>query len=114
MDLVFLVRRKKGGVERVMDFPRFGETELISDGREDFDEREGSFTFGGELGVCDRAFKISGFEPDSVSFSERGESSVVARGHDLAGELVCGKGFVSSGDEGLQARFYCGTGRVGD
>ena len=84
-----------------MDFPRFGEAELIRDGREDFDDREGSFTFGGELGVCDGSFEISGFKPDFVSFGKGGESSVVARGHDLAGELVCGEGFISSGDEGL-------------
>ena len=84
-----------------MDLPRFGEAQLICDGGEDFDNREGSFMFGGELGVCDGAFEISGFKPDFVSFGKGGESPVVARGHDLAGELVCGKGFVSSSDKGL-------------
>ena len=74
---------------------------MIRDGGEDFDNREGSFTFGGELGVCDGAFEVSGFEPDFVSFSKGGESSVVVRGHDLAGEFMSGKGFVSSGDKGL-------------
>ena len=61
MDLVFLVRRKKRSVERGMDLPRFGESELVGDGGEDFDDREGSFSFGGELGVCDGAFEVSGF-----------------------------------------------------
>ena len=84
-----------------MDLPRFGEAELVCDGREDFDNREGSFTFGGELGVCDGSFEVSGLEPDFIAFGEGSESSVVTRGHNLAGEFVCGKGFVSSGDEGL-------------
>ena len=61
MDLVFFVRRKKGGVERVMDFPHFGESELVCDGGEDFDDREESFTFGGEFWVCDGSLEISGF-----------------------------------------------------
>ena len=61
MDLVFSVGRKKGSVERVMNFPRFWEAELIRDGREDFDYREGSFSFGGEFWVCDGSFEISGF-----------------------------------------------------
>ena len=60
-----------------MDFPRFGEAELICDGGEDFDDCEGSFSFGGELGVGDGPFKISGLQPDLVSFGERGESSIV-------------------------------------
>ena len=30
------------------------------------------------------------------------------------GELVWGKGFVLSSDEGLKVGFYCGDGRVGD
>ena len=61
MDLVFFVRHKKGSVERVVDFPRFGEAELVRDRGQDFDYREGSFTFGGEFGVSDGAFEISGF-----------------------------------------------------
>ena len=88
-------------MKRVMDLPRFGESELVCDGREDFDDREGSFTFGGEFRVGDGAFEVPGFKPDFVSFDEGGESSVVARGHDLAGEFVGGKGFVSSGNKGL-------------
>ena len=61
MDFVFSVGRKKRSVERVVDFPCFGESELICDQGEDFDDCEGSFTFGGELGVCDRTLEISGF-----------------------------------------------------
>ena len=78
MDLVFSVRRKKGGVERVVNLPRFWEAELICDRREDFDDCEGSFTFGGELGVGDGAFEVSGFKPDFVSFGKGGKSLVVA------------------------------------
>ena len=73
-----------------MDLPRLGELELVSDGGEDFDDREGSFTFRGELGVCDGSLEISDFQPDLVTFGEGGESSIVMRGHDLAGELMCG------------------------
>ena len=114
MDLVFFVRRKKGSMERVVDLPCFGESELVGDGGEDFDNCEGSFTFGGKFGVCDGAFEISGFEPDFVSFGKGGESSVVTRGHYLAGEFVGGEGFVSSSDEGLKTGFYCGDRGVGD
>ena len=97
-----------------MDFPHFGESELVCDGGEDFDNREGSFTFGGELGVCNGAFEVSGFQPDFVTFGERGESSVVSRGHDLAGELVRSEGFVSSGNEGFKTGFYCGDRGIRD
>ena len=85
----------------MMNFPCFGETELVHDRGEDLDDCEGSFTFRGEFWIGDGAFKVSGFKPDFVSLGERGESSVVARGHDLAGEFVGGEGFVSSGDEGF-------------
>ena len=78
MDLIFSVRRKKGSMERVVDFPCFRESELVGDGGEDFDNREGSFTFWGELWVGDGSFEISGFKPDFVSFGEGSESSVVA------------------------------------
>jgi len=43
-------------VKRVVDTPRFGESELIYDGREDFCDGEGSFTFWGEFRVGDGAF----------------------------------------------------------
>ena len=61
MDLVFSVRRKKGSVERVVDLPCFGESELICDRGEDFDDCEGSFMLWSELGVGNGAFEISGF-----------------------------------------------------
>ena len=114
MDLIFLVGSKKGGMEHVMNLPCFGEAELVRDRREDFDDCEGSFTFGGELWICNGAFEVSGFEPDFVAFGEGSKSSVVMRRHYLAGEFVCGEGFVSSGDEGLKMGFYCGNGGVGD
>ena len=60
-----------------MDFPHFGETELVSDRGEDFDYREGSFTFGSEFWIGDGTFKISGFQSDFVTFGKGGESSVV-------------------------------------
>ena len=78
MDLIFSVGYKKGSVERVMDLPHFGEAELICDRGEDFDDREGSFTFWGELWVGDRSFEVPGLQPDLVSFGEGSESSVVA------------------------------------
>ena len=80
MDLIFSVGREKGSVERVVDFPRFGEAELVSNGGEDFDDCEGSFMFWGELWVCNRTLEISGFQPDLVSFGKGGESSVVEIG----------------------------------
>ena len=61
MDLVFLVQHWKGSMEHGMDLPCFREMELICDWGEDFDDCEGSFTFGGELWVEDRAFQVSGF-----------------------------------------------------
>ena len=71
------VGSKKGSVERVMNLPHFREVELVRDGREDFDDHEGSFTFQGKLGVCDGSLEISGFQPDLVAFGEEGESSIV-------------------------------------
>ena len=44
-----------------MNLPRFRESESIGDGREDFDDCEGSFSFRGEFGVGDGAFEVSGF-----------------------------------------------------
>ena len=78
MDLVFFVGCKEGGVECVMNLPCFGEAELVCNRGENFDDRERSFTFGGELGVCNGSFEVSGFESDFVAFGEGGESSVVA------------------------------------
>ena len=48
MDLVFFVRHKEGSMKHGMDLPRSGEVELVHDGREDFYDCEGSFTFWGE------------------------------------------------------------------
>ena len=61
MDLVFSVGRKKGSVERVMNFPHLGEAQLVGDEGENFDDCEGPFMFRGELGVCDRTLEVSGF-----------------------------------------------------
>ena len=44
----------------MVDFPRFGETELVRDRGEDFDDCEGSFTFRSELGIGDGAFEVFG------------------------------------------------------
>ena len=45
----------------VMDFPRFGEAELVHDGRGDFNNHEGSFTFKNEFWVGDGVFEVSDF-----------------------------------------------------
>ena len=57
--------------------------------------------FWGKLGVHDGLFEVSGFQPDFITFGERGESSVVVQGHDLTGKFVGGESFVSNSDEGL-------------
>ena len=44
----------------MVDFPCFGEAQLIGDGGEDLDNCKRSFTFRGELWVCDRMLEISG------------------------------------------------------
>ena len=61
MGLVFSVRCKKEGVEHLVNLPCLREAELICDRRENLDYREGSFSFESELGVDNRAFKVSGF-----------------------------------------------------
>ena len=61
MDFVFLIRCEKRSMECVMDFPHFGEAELVCDRGENLDYHKRSFTFWGEFGVGDGAFKISGF-----------------------------------------------------
>ena len=43
-----------------MDFPHFGEAELVCNWRQDFDDGEGSFLFQGELWVGNRSFEIPG------------------------------------------------------
>ena len=77
MDLVFSVRRKKGSMERVVDFPRFGEAELIRNGRKDFDDCEWSFSFWGELRVGNGPFEVSCLKPDFVAFGKGSESLVI-------------------------------------
>ena len=64
-------------MECVMDLSHFGEVQLIGDWEKNFDNCEGSFTLWGEFGVGDGAFKVSGFQPDFVTFGEGGEASVV-------------------------------------
>ena len=56
MSRVLTIEHKKGGMECVMNFPHFGELELVSDQGEDLDNGEGSFSFGCELQVGDRMF----------------------------------------------------------
>ena len=77
MDLVFFIQCKKRSMERVMDFPRFGEAELIGDEGEDFDDCKRSFTFGGKFWVGDGAFQVPGLQPNLVAFGKWSESSVV-------------------------------------
>ena len=101
MDLVFLVGCKKRSVECVMDLPYPQEAELVSDGGENLDYYEGSFTFQGKFGVDDGAFEISGFQPDFVASGEGSESLVVVRGHDLAGKFMCSQSFILGSNEGL-------------
>ena len=47
-------------MKRVVDLPRFGESKLICDWGEDFDDCEGSFTFWSEFGIGNRLFEVSG------------------------------------------------------
>ena len=101
MDRVLMVGHKKGGVEHVMDFPHFGEAELIHDQKEDFDDCEGLFLLEGEYGIGNGPFEVSGFQPDFVTFDKWGGSSVVTQGHDLVGKFMYSEGFVSCGDEGF-------------
>jgi len=65
-------------MKRVVDTPRFQESELVNDGGEDFGDGKGSFSFWGEFWVGDRSFVISGFKPDFVSLVEGGEASAGA------------------------------------
>ena len=44
----------------MVDLPCLREAKLVRDRREDLDNCEGSFMFGGKLGVGDRMFEISG------------------------------------------------------
>ena len=60
MDFVFFVRGEKGSMECVMDLSHFGEVQLIGDWEKNFDNCEGSFTFGDEFWVCNRLFEVSG------------------------------------------------------
>ena len=61
MDLVFFIWYKKGSMEHVMDLPCSREVQLVSDGGEDLDNCEGSFTFWGELWVGNGVFQVFGF-----------------------------------------------------
>ena len=43
-------------MKRVVDTPRFGESELVDDGGKDLGDGEGSFAFRGEFWISNRAF----------------------------------------------------------
>ena len=61
MDFIFFVGCEKESVEGVMDSPHFREAQLVGDQRQDFDNHEGSFTFGGKFRIGNHLFEISGF-----------------------------------------------------
>ena len=65
-------------MEHVMDLPHLGEVELVCNGGDNFDYREGSFSFWSKLRVGDGTFEVSGFKPDLGSLGKRSESSVVS------------------------------------
>ena len=98
MDGVLMVGYKKGSVEHKMDLPHFREVKLIHDMRQDLDNYEGSFLFWCKLQVGNGIFQVSCFQPDFVALGEGGESLVVLQGHDLTGEFMCSKCFVSCSD----------------
>ena len=77
MDIVLIVEYKKGCVECGVDFPHFRKAKLVCDWGQDLDDGKGSFSLWSELWVGDRAFEISGFQPDFVAFGKSDESSVV-------------------------------------
>ena len=56
-----MVGCEKGDMESGVDFPHFGEAELVCDWRQDFDDCERFLSFWCELWVCDRSFEVSGF-----------------------------------------------------
>ena len=64
-------------MKHVMDLPCFREAELVSDGGEDFDNCERSFSLQGELWVGNGTFEISDFQPDFVTFGKGSEASIV-------------------------------------
>jgi len=75
-------------MERVVDMPRFWESELIDDGGEDFSDGEGAFAFWSELWIGNGMFEVSGFKPNFVSFVEGSKASTGAGGHDLLCEFL--------------------------
>ena len=101
-------------MEYVIDLPCLRKAELICDWGKDFDYHEGSFMFWGEFGVDDRAFEVSGLQPDFVALGEESESPVATRGHDLVGEFMGNKGFILGGNQRFKAGFHYRDRRVGD
>jgi len=84
-----------------VDMSHFGKLELIDNRKGNFGDDEGFLMFRSEFGVGDGSFENYGLEPDFISFNERGEVLVDARGHDLGSEFMRSKSFVISSSEGL-------------
>jgi hypothetical protein len=70
--------------------------------------------FRGKLRVQNKVFKVAGFQPDLVSFSEGSEGVPSSRSHDLSGEFMGSKGFISSSGEGSEMSFNSREGGIGN
>ena len=84
-------------MERVVNVPGLWKAEFVCDGGEYGGDSERAFSFGRELGVWERALKVSSFEPDFVTFLEWSKGVPVPGFHGLSGEFVGYKGFLAGG-----------------
>ena len=66
-----------------------------------FDDYEGSFSFGGEFWVGNGAFQVLGLQLYLVSFFEGFEILMVSGEHDLVDKFMRGEGFISGSVEGF-------------
>ena len=88
-------------MECVVNFPRLWESDFIGDRGEYFRDGEWSFLFSSELGIWERPFKVSSFEPYLRSLLEGLEVSPGSAFHGLSGKVMGSQGFFSHGKEGV-------------
>ena len=75
---------------------------------------EGSFLFGGELGVREGSLQVSSLQPYFSSFLERLKGAPSSTFHSLPGQIMSGEGLFSYRQEGVKSVLYGGERSFGN
>ena len=101
VNFIFMIGRKKGSMECVVNFPRLWESEIVGDGREYFCDGKWSLSLGGEFGFWKGLFKVLSFKPYLGSLLEGLEVSPGSALHGLSGKVMSDQSFFSHSEEGV-------------